>query len=67
MATEAKPTPPSPALVFDMLLAFQRTAALHAAIDLDLFRAIGEGNHDTKSLAARCSASAISSPPTVCW
>ena len=48
---------PSPAHIFDMLLAFQRTAALHAAIELDLFRWIGEGIRDTKSLAERCSAS----------
>jgi hypothetical protein len=48
---------PSPAFVFDMLLAFQRTAALRAAIQLDLFRWIGEGIQDTKSLAKRCAAS----------
>ena len=40
-----------------MLLAHQRTAALQAAIDLDLFRAIGEGPGDVASLAQRCSAS----------
>ena len=48
---------PSPALVIDMLLAFQRTAALRAAIELDIFRWIGAGIGDTKSLAERCSAS----------
>ena len=37
---------PSPALVFDTLFAYQRTAALRAAIELDLFRAIGEGPGD---------------------
>lgn len=47
---------PSPALVYDMLLAFQRTAALRAAIELDLFRWIGEGIGDVRSLAGRCSA-----------
>lgn len=40
-----------------MLLAFQQTAALHAAIELDLFRCIGEGIRNAKSLAGRCSAS----------
>lgn len=40
-----------------MLLAHQRTAALQAAIELDLFRAIGEGPGDVASLATRCSAS----------
>ncbi len=35
--------PPRPTLVFEMLNAHQRTAALKAAIDLDLFRAVGFG------------------------
>ena len=48
---------PSPALVFETLFAYQRTAALRAAIELDLFRAIGEGPGDVPSLAQRCSAS----------
>jgi SAM-dependent methyltransferase len=47
----------SPALVFETLTAHQRTAALRAAIELDLFRAIGEGPGDVVSLARRCSAS----------
>jgi len=48
---------PSPALVFDSLFAYQRTAALCAAIELDLFRAIGEGPGDVASIARRCRAS----------
>jgi len=48
---------PSPALVFETLFAYQRTAALRAAIELDLFRAIGEGPGDVASLAQRCGAS----------
>lgn len=51
------PEPPNPALIFDTLLAYQRSAALRAAIELDLFRAIGEGSTDVKSLASRCKAS----------
>jgi SAM-dependent methyltransferase len=47
----------SPALVFDTLFAYQRTAALRAAIEIDLFRALGEGPGDVASLARRCSAS----------
>ena len=35
--------PLTPALVFDLLFAYQRTAALKAAIDLDVFRAVGQG------------------------
>jgi SAM-dependent methyltransferase len=48
---------PSPELVFESLNAFQRTAALKAAIELDLFTAIGEGCTDVPSLAARCEGS----------
>ena len=35
--------PPSPALFFETAQAFRRTAALRAAVDLDLFSAIGGG------------------------
>ncbi len=49
--------PLTPGLVFEMLQAHQRTAALKAAIDLDLFRAVGEGPGDIASIARHCSAS----------
>ena len=49
--------PLTPGLVFDMLQAHQRTAALKAAIDLDVFRAVGEGPGDVASIAKHCSAS----------
>ena len=48
---------PSPALVFETLAAHQRTAALRAAIEIDLFRALGEGPADAATLARRSSAS----------
>lgn len=48
---------PSPALIFETLMAYQRSGALRAAIELDLFRTIGEGLSDVTSLARRCSAS----------
>ncbi len=57
MATSRAEAAPSPALVFDTLLAFQRSAALRAAIELNLFAAVGEGPGDVASLARRCSAS----------
>lgn len=57
MATPQTDTSPNPALIFDTLLAFQRTAALRAAIELNVFAAIGEGPGDVASLAGRCSAS----------
>lgn len=49
--------PVIPGLVFDMLQAHQRTAALKAAIDLDLFRAVGEEPGDVASIARHCAAS----------
>jgi 2-polyprenyl-3-methyl-5-hydroxy-6-metoxy-1,4-benzoquinol methylase len=48
---------PDPAVVFEILTAHQRTAALLTAIEIDIFRAIGEGVHDAPALAARCNAS----------
>ena len=35
-------TDPNPVAVFDTLLAYQRTAALRTAIEIELFRALGE-------------------------
>lgn len=49
--------PLTPGLVFDMLQAHQRTAALKAAIDLDVFRAVGDGPGDAASIARHCRAS----------
>ena len=49
--------PLTPGLVFDMLQAHQRTHALKAAIELDVFRAVGEGPGDVASIARHCSAS----------
>jgi ubiquinone/menaquinone biosynthesis C-methylase UbiE len=48
---------PSPELIFETFNAYQRTAALRTAIELDLFRAIGEGPGDAASLARQCAAS----------
>jgi O-methyltransferase/methyltransferase family protein len=56
MATDAVAAP-TPQLVFDTLFAYQRTAALRTAIEIDLFRAVGEGPGDVASLAQRCGAS----------
>jgi hypothetical protein len=44
-------------VVFETLWAYQRSAALRAAIELDVFRAVGEGPGDVASLARQCSAS----------
>jgi 2-polyprenyl-3-methyl-5-hydroxy-6-metoxy-1,4-benzoquinol methylase len=50
-------TPPSPELFFDTVQAYQRTAALRAAIELELFTAISDGAHTVPAIAAQCKAS----------
>jgi len=57
MQADGTAAPPNPGLVFEMVNAHQRTAALKAAIDLDVFRAVGEGPGDAASIARHCSAS----------
>lgn len=49
--------PLNPGLIFEMVQAQQRTAALKAAIDLDVFRAVGEGPGDAASIARHAKAS----------
>jgi ubiquinone/menaquinone biosynthesis C-methylase UbiE len=43
--------------IFQTMLSYQRSAAIKAAIELDLFTAIGEGNTTTTQIANRCAAS----------
>jgi hypothetical protein len=49
--------PLTPAIVFENLQAFQRTFALKAAIELDVFRAVGQEPGDASSIARHASAS----------
>ena len=56
MATPTGAARPSPTLVYQTLNAYQNTAALRAAIDLDIFTAIGEGVDTSAALATRCKA-----------
>jgi ubiquinone/menaquinone biosynthesis C-methylase UbiE len=53
MATTPQTHQPSPELIFDTLNAYQRTAALRGAIELDLFTAIGEGAATAADLAGK--------------
>lgn len=50
-------TSPSPLLLFETINAYQRSAAVKAAIELDLFSALGAGRTDAGALAAACDAS----------
>ncbi len=56
MATQTGAAKLNPTLVYQTLNAYQNTAALRAAIDLDIFTAIGEGDDTVAALAKRCRA-----------
>ena len=49
--------PPTPDLFFDTIQAYQRTAALRAAIELELFTVVGDGAQTVSAIAAGCKAS----------
>lgn len=48
------PSHPSPQLLFETLNAYQRTAALQAGVELDVFSAIGSGAATAEAIARRC-------------
>src|SRR3954471_2662914 len=50
------PSGPSPALFYDTAGAFQRTEALRAAVELDLFTHVAAGRRTAAELAAACGA-----------
>jgi ubiquinone/menaquinone biosynthesis C-methylase UbiE len=57
MSSVTQAQQPSPALFFDTMNDYQRTAALKGAIQLDVFTAIGEGNSAAPAIAKRCQTS----------
>ena len=56
MATQPGAAQPNPNWVYETLNAYQNTAALKAAIELDVFTAIGEGIDTVAPLAKHCQA-----------
>jgi SAM-dependent methyltransferase len=48
---------PTPQLAFETMTAYQRSEALKAAIEIELFTAIGEGRRTAAQIAERCNAS----------
>src|SRR5262245_38831181 len=48
---------PNPQYIFETLNAYQRSAALKAAIELDIFTAIAEGTNTAEALAEKCQTS----------
>lgn len=57
MSTSSAAQQPSPQLFFQTINAHQRTEALKAAIELEVFTAIGEGNTTAAEIANRCQTS----------
>jgi len=57
MEAGINPAQPNPQFVWDTINAYQRTEGLRAAIDLDLFTLIGEGERSADELAESCDAS----------
>jgi hypothetical protein len=58
MPTQDQAAAPTPQLFFQTANAYQRSQALKAAVDLDLFTAIGGGHDTMDALAQRCGAAA---------
>jgi 2-polyprenyl-3-methyl-5-hydroxy-6-metoxy-1,4-benzoquinol methylase len=56
MATAMPPQQPTPERFFNAMNAYHQTEALKAAVDLDVFTAIGEGNTTAAAIAKRCQA-----------
>ena len=57
MSTSSAAQQPSPILFFQNINAYQRTEVLKAAIELEVFTAIGEGNATVAEIAKRCQTS----------
>ena len=57
MASANDTSQPTPALFFETVNSYQRTASLKAAIELDVFTAIAEGKHAAGEIAAQCQTS----------
>jgi 2-polyprenyl-3-methyl-5-hydroxy-6-metoxy-1,4-benzoquinol methylase/predicted transcriptional regulator len=56
--SSSQPTPhATPERIFELINAHTNSSALKAAVELDIFTAIGEGNKEPTSIARRCNAS----------
>jgi ubiquinone/menaquinone biosynthesis C-methylase UbiE len=56
MSTAVTPQQPTPERFFNIMNAHQQTEALKAAVDLEVFTAIAEGNTTAAAIANRCKA-----------
>src|SRR5262245_41258654 len=55
--TNVPTSAPSPALLFDTINSFQKTAVIKAAIELDVFGAVVEKPASAETIGAHCKAS----------
>jgi 2-polyprenyl-3-methyl-5-hydroxy-6-metoxy-1,4-benzoquinol methylase len=65
MATTAPPQQPTPERFFNTINAYEQTEAMKAAVELELFTAIAEGNTTAATIAKRCKA-AVRGVRTLC-
>ena len=56
MAATAPNPQPTPEHFFNAINAYEQTEAMKAAVELELFTAIAEGNHTAETIAKRCKA-----------
>ncbi len=56
MTTPALQQPPTPERFFTAVNAYEQTEAMKAAVELEVFTAIGEGNTTATTIAKRCNA-----------
>lgn len=56
MTAQSAANQPNPSFVFQVLNSYQRTTALRAALQLDLFTAIAEGHNSVSAAATHCKA-----------
>jgi 2-polyprenyl-3-methyl-5-hydroxy-6-metoxy-1,4-benzoquinol methylase len=57
MTTTGTQAPPTPERIFNLINAHQQTEAVKAAVELEVFSAIAEGNTTVAAIAKRCAAS----------
>jgi hypothetical protein len=57
MASAGTPQQPTPERFLGAINAYQQTEAVKAAVELEIFTAIGEGNTTVAAIAKRCEAS----------
>ena len=54
MANIVQHQPPTPERFFNAINAYQQTEAIKAAVELEVFTAIAEGNATAEKIAKRC-------------